>query len=380
MNKSTDLTNILLMADYQAPKSGNFLASQLELGIRIRQMGYNMVYVFPKSPRGEYSWVKWIRDNGFDVYLMDTSINDEEKISFLRKLVQDYNVGIIHSQFGFLSQLLRKRYRELGKIKVIFHDRMDFSETQSLLKQQVRTMGKAFMYRLNGVYNISVMEKKNSFYWPMGKKRHWYVPNGLSLMRAEKDELSRQQRREEIGIREDEKLLLFLGWDLNRKGLDIALKGVELCRSKLIPVKLGVIGVGDGAPNEVAVSFLKERGLDPYSDAIIYMHSYEDIFALNRATDGYLSSSRSEAFSNGILEAISQQSPVIVSDIVGTSWSWEYDGCFKYEVEDGADCSEAITKALQWDKKSENYQDVVEKYGINVWCNRIIEIYRQVNA
>ena len=47
MSENKELTNILIMADYQAPKSGNFLASQLELGIRVRELGYTVVYAFP---------------------------------------------------------------------------------------------------------------------------------------------------------------------------------------------------------------------------------------------------------------------------------------------------------------------------------------------
>ncbi|MBQ3384056.1 MAG: glycosyltransferase [Erysipelotrichaceae bacterium] len=378
MSNKNELTNILIMADYQAPKSGNFLASQLELGIKVRSLGYTVVYAFPDNYQGGYSWEKWLKDNGFDVYLIDCSVNDDQKLSVLRKIVEDYKVGIIHSQFGFLTQLLRQRHKEIGKVKVVFHDRMDFNETQSQLKQHLKTMGKALMYRFNGIYNISVMEKKDSYYWPMGNNRHWYVPNGLSLMRAEKDELSGEDRRKEIGINEEEKLILFLGWDLNRKGLDIALRGVEICRQKGMSVKLGVIGAGAGEPSERAVSFLTEKGLDPYSEAIIYMHNYEDIFALNRAVDGYLSSSRSEAFSNGILEAISQKSPVVVSDIVGTSWAWEYDNCYVYEVENAEQCAQAIEKALNNGRNTANYKSIVEKYSADVWCKRIIEIYKTI--
>ena len=43
MSNKNELTNILIMADYQAPKSGNFLASQLELGIKVRSLGYTVV-------------------------------------------------------------------------------------------------------------------------------------------------------------------------------------------------------------------------------------------------------------------------------------------------------------------------------------------------
>ena len=97
--------------------------------------------------------------------------------------------------------------------------------------------------------------------------------------------------------------MLFLGWDMLRKGLDVAIKAVEAYRKTDPSLKLGVIGVGsNGKPSERAEQFLRSRGVDPNTEAVIYMHSYEDIFALNRAVDCYISSSRAEAYSYGILE------------------------------------------------------------------------------
>lgn len=40
--------NILIAADYSTPKSGNFIASILALGRRLRVSGERVVFVFPK--------------------------------------------------------------------------------------------------------------------------------------------------------------------------------------------------------------------------------------------------------------------------------------------------------------------------------------------
>ena len=108
------------------------------------------------------------------------------------------------------------------------------------------------------------------------------------------------------------------------------------------------------------------------------MHSYEDIFALNRAVDCYISSSRAEAFSYGILEAISQNTPVVVSDIKGTSWCWDYTNCYRYSVEDPADCAKALQKALTNGRKQSNSGDFLKKYGNDVWCEKVLNVYHNV--
>ena len=369
--------NILIAADYRAPKSGNFIASLLDLGERLKETGGQAIFLFPDSGGGD-GWKNWIRSCGFPLFLIKDQDPSASKLQLLKEIIDQYRIELVHTHFGYLSRLLLQNHRKLG-VKLLFHDHMDFSEVGSQTKQHLTTMKRALMYRYFDAYCISVMEKKDRYYWPAGRKRHRFIINGLSLRRAERDELSVEERRKEIGVQENEKLILFLGWDLNRKGLDIVSKAVRAYRETDPSLKLGVIGVGtDGKPSENAIRFLEQAGVDPFSEWILYMHSYEDIFALNRAIDCYVSSSRAEAFAYGILEAISQNTPVVVSDIEGTSWCWEYDKCFVYQTEDPADCAKAIRKAIGAGRAPSNYQMITRKYSSACWCEKILDEYRRI--
>ena len=99
---------------------------------------------------------------------------------------------------------------------------------------------------------------------------------------------------------------------------------------------------------------------------------------LHRASDVYLSASRTEAFSYGILEAISQNVPVVVSDIEGTKWSWKYTKTIKFKGENINQCAKAIEKALEMRENESNRSEMLEKYHIDIWCKRIIDIYRKI--
>lgn len=368
---------ILVAAGYNAPQSGNFIASLLDLAEAVKEQGGQTVFLFPVQRDG-CTWVEWIKSRGFRVCFLENGKTPAEKIAAVKELIALYSIRLVHLHFGYLESLLLPIHESLG-VELVIHDHFDFVSNLSQVRQRLSTMKKAVLYRRYHAYCISVMEKKNRWYWPAGKNRHSFIINGLSLHRAERDELSAEERRREIGLRDGEKVALFLGWDLLRKGLDIAVKAVEIYRKTDPSLKIGVIGAGsDGKPSQRTEEFLRERGVDPYSDAILYMHSYEDIFALNRAVDCYVSSSRAEAFSYGILEAISQNTPVVVSDITGTSWCWGYDNCFRYPVEDPVACAEMLSMAIARSRAPSNYQEFVRQFSNEIWTKKILSVYRQV--
>ena len=80
--------NVLILADYRTPKSGNFIASILDLGIAMREEGNKIVYVFPKNEESGYTWCKWIEENNFDVILFDDAQLENIKLQKLRKIVK----------------------------------------------------------------------------------------------------------------------------------------------------------------------------------------------------------------------------------------------------------------------------------------------------
>ena len=101
------------------------------------------------------------------------------------------------------------------------------------------------------------------------------------------------------------------------------------------------------------------------------------MFSYHRAADTYLSASRKEAFSYGLLEAISQNVPVVVSDIEGTAWAQAYSKCINYPVEDPNACAKAIEQALALPADS-NWEKVMEDFGVARWCERMMGIYDEV--
>jgi glycosyltransferase involved in cell wall biosynthesis len=102
------------------------------------------------------------------------------------------------------------------------------------------------------------------------------------------------------------------------------------------------------------------------------------MFALLSAADIFLSASRTEAFSYAILEAISQNVPVVASDISGTRWCLKYSKSFKYPAEDYEACADAIIKASKIRGLPSNGDKIVDKYNIDIWCDRVLNVYNKM--
>lgn len=370
--------NVLISAYYSAPCSGNFIGTMMDLGLKMRENGDKLAFVFPKSENtvAANSWTEWLKNAGFQVSMVDTTLPEEEQLSFLKNLISALAIDIFHIHFG-LFQSIALKYRAEIPAKIIVHEHMEYPAGKNKAIQALKFFRRSVLYGMNSISIVSVNKAVDIAHFGA---RHWFLPNGLSMKRnlLNKESMTREDCRHILGIRDDEKLVLFLGWDLYRKGLDIAVKAVNELRRDDNHVVLGVVGLGS-FPNihMNGMDFIRERTeVSPDVEWIRYLPSTEDMFAYHRAADVYLSSSRSEAFSYGILEAISQNTPVVVSDIKGTKWCSPFTKAHFYPVEDPTACADAIQAAITQGKIAANADLICEKYSIDQWCNKMIAIYQ----
>ena len=61
---------ILVAADYNAPQSGNFIASLLDLADAVKAQGGQTVFLFPEQKDGR-TWVEWIKNRGVPVHFLE---------------------------------------------------------------------------------------------------------------------------------------------------------------------------------------------------------------------------------------------------------------------------------------------------------------------
>lgn len=372
--------NILVAADYAPQFSGNLVGSVLDLGIYMREknMG-DVVFCFPKTAVTESkgAFPDWIKSYGFTVVLCDNTQFESEQCAFLQNIIKKYRIEIIHCHFGmFLSCIIKNR--KCFNLPVIFHDHMDFPANEKKWKAKLTIARRSLELRKNKIYVITVSKEKYNAY-VFAKKR--YIENAFSFKRNIKESMERQQCRKMLGFNNQDIICMMYGWNYYTKGLDIAVEAVNICHKLNPNIKLAVLGLGKGYKKCEQTDFIRQStSIDPESDWIIYLPSTEDMFAYHRAVDIFLSTSRADSFSYTLLEAISQDTPIVVSDIKGTKWALEYSKsqCFAKENFDG--CAQAIqllVENLDQEMQS-NYQNIVNKYNINRWCEESVEVYSKL--
>ena len=76
--------NVMIAANYAAPKSGNFVASMIALGRKLKGNGIPVVFVFPV----EKEWVSWFKNEGLNVEIVKDRY-EQGKFRSLTELVSN---------------------------------------------------------------------------------------------------------------------------------------------------------------------------------------------------------------------------------------------------------------------------------------------------
>lgn len=367
--------NVLFTLDYGAPKSGNFIPSLLALADQIRSDGGNACFLVKKLDEGRCHWMTWVRTRGYELFALD---GQKPLLPQLQALISDRNIDVIHDHFGCYAHFLVKHARSLRPARIIVHDHMGFNFHHKL-RQWLRNLALSAVYRYHGAWLVAAnREKSRSF----ALCRHWFVPNGLSPERYFDDPRRGEGREPGDNVwntppQPGEYRCLFLGWHPKFKGLDVAIRAVDLVRKRGMNMILCIIGFEHGMSREKQSFLESATGLSVHSDFIRYLKSEEDMFSVYRGMDVFLSASRVEAFSYALLEAISQNVPVVVSDIQGTRWTASYSKCFFYPTEDPEQCADALQKAVSVTRDPSNSAEIIEKYSVDNWVRAMMRIFKK---
>lgn len=139
------------------------------------------------------------------------------------------------------------------------------------------------------------------------------IPNAVDTERFSMDKrlARRAAERERFGVSEDEIVLLLIGNDWKKKGLDQLLAAIAELRD--LPLRLIVAGRDDKSLYE---PILHTLGLQ---QRVVFAESSADVLAFYAAADIYVGPSLEDAFGLPIIEAMACGLPVIASQRAGAS-------------------------------------------------------------
>jgi glycosyltransferase involved in cell wall biosynthesis len=201
------------------------------------------------------------------------------------------------------------------------------------------------------------------------------ILNGIDMERATVAARSKAQVACELAIPPGHHLLLMVGWDPSRKGVDLALAAVGSLVVQGFPLVLGILGM------EQLSDYLSERKVTAACPWVRKIDATDDVASLYQAATIFLSPSRSEGFTYAACEAMANGTPVVLADIPPVAWARACPAAVFCQVGEANALRNAIRSVLEWsnaerdDRTRRSNQYVREKFAVRQWAEQVAEFY-----
>lgn len=362
---------VLHIMNYAASYRGNFIDSLTSLDKKIRTSGLKNIYLFTKEAKSEgpMSWIREMQQQREEVYFLTENKNQDAKL--IRSLIKEKNVKIIHTHFITMQQYLAVYQATFGKkVLILMHMHNHSQIARNPVKNILRRM----------VYDKCIMVAcSESVYRSLErdypKNEKYVIDNGVNFFRLDTYETLTE---EDFGLEKSEGVFLIFGFDFYRKGVDLAVKALNLlreqghCYSLLVSLSTNFHQV-----EEKIVDILGEL-----PSWVKVIPARNDVATLYNFVDVFLSPSREEGLPYSVVEAAYSSCSVVMSDISSqVHLKIPYGYWFKSEdVEDFADKilkaqKERAQKIKNWDSVKETMR---ENYALNIWSEQIEQLYKKI--
>lgn len=354
---------ILQVCAFGAPNPGNFIASLLALEIRLKAMGIETIYAFAETARNK-EWCIEFSQNHRVYFLPVAKARIKPKTYvILRKIYTENDINIVHCHFELYDIPATITAHKNVKIFWHLHDPLPDKITGLrgiLTKVQYGVVGKkAILLSVSEYYRQQVV--KLGF----PNSQTITVLNGISL-----------ERIQAVSLKEEKKYtFITFCWDYFRKGTDLILDACEQLYQEGYQFTILLNG------NSRTMMHIKEYYNDKIPSYIEVGGSVKDVNILYSSTMAFIQASRRETFSYAVCEAAYAGLPVISSDIAGLEWAHEIPTVLYFKSEDKEELYECMKKIIskEWkpytDEINCSRKKIREKFSLDVWCEKIIEIY-----
>ena len=204
------------------------------------------------------------------------------------------------------------------------------------------------------------------------------IRNGIDMVRASTAVRTPQQVRSELQISDQAQLLLMLGWDPVRKGVDLVLEAVGRLAQERQDIVVGVVGT------DQLRQYLAQSGVAPACPWLRIIAPTEDIAALFQTAAMFLSPSRSEGLPYAVVEALANEIPAVLSDIPPVAWAHECPAALFCANGDSNGLEQAIRESLNWSaqerqRRTRQSRELVQReFDVKVWAQQIAKFYGEM--
>ena len=208
------------------------------------------------------------------------------------------------------------------------------------------------------------------------------IYNGVDIDKF-KPRSNRTELRQEFGLEEDEKVVLFVGRLYHRKGLEILLRSIPPVLQKYKDVKFAISGTGFKQKEESLRSLAKELGIQEHLTFLGYVPD-EKLPGLYSASDIFVLPAIYENFPFAILEAQATALPVISTKVGGIpEFLVNNENGFLIDPGDSKQLTQKVLTLLQDPKHANEMgkrgrERIEEKLSWRIITAQVIDLYHKL--
>ncbi len=361
------------------PYGGNFTAALAALAVACGPRGLRLVLAFPQSA-SQWPWCADLSARGHAVRFLPETRSLLRAARAIRRIARQEKAVVIHTHFTRfdVAAWLAARLTIGGRHPdVIWHAHSALHDPRTLLRRMKNLVKYGGLGRTVRMIAVSEQVRGDLLAVGVPAGRVRTITNGIDLARARHVIRSKEQVFSELGIKSDEQLLLMMGWDPIRKGVDLALEAVGGLVAAGKRVVLGVLGT------EALRAYLAHSAAAGRPGWLRHIPPTEDVASLYAAAAAFLSPSRSEGLTYAACEALAQGIPVVLSDIPSMAWARDCSGAVFAAAGDGRSLHDAIQTVLSWPpverqrRAAESREFISRGFDLSFWAEQVVHFYHE---
>lgn len=350
-------------------------------------------------------YLEWLKSQGFEVHVAangDESISNWERVDYVDK---NFDISIQRSPYSLQNI---RAYRQLKEI--VDSEKYDIVHCHTpmggllgrLASRNIRKSGAKVIYTAHGFHFCKGAPKLNwILYYPVERfmarytdvlitinredfntarkfkvKEHYAIPGiGLDIGKFKNVTVNRQEKRAEIGITDEDIMVISVGDLTKRKNHEVVIKAI----AKLNNPRIKYVICGKGELEDYLKGMTSDLGLE---DKVIFAGYRKDVNKILKASDIFIFPSLWEGLGLAGIEAMAASVPAIVSRRHGIlEYSIENETALLCEPRD-VDCMAGSLRTLMEnkelsDKLVKNAYGIVDKFDISNAMAAMQEIYRK---
>ena len=344
-------------------------------------MGYNVILGTQRADPEELECDLPVKLYDAHTYRSITAFKDN-KIAYdnLNKVIRENDVEVIHCNTpvgGLVGRLCGKK----NKVKKIIYTAhgFHFYKGAPLFNRTVLKWAEMLMaHWTDAIITMNQEDYAAAQKFKLRKGGKVYFVNGVGITLKDFEGLShlRQQKREEMGVKDGDIVLISMGDLVPRKNYGAAIRAI----AKANDPRLQYMICGRGPELENLQNLAKELGVE---NQIHFLGFRTDVKELLTGADMFLFTTRQEGLPRSMMEAMASGLPCVASAIRGNVDLIEngINGftCLTDDVDGYADAIAKIASDPELrEKMRQNNLEKIKNYDITVVEKQIREIYADV--